>query len=61
MCVDAANDNGQLGRIINHSRTYANLKSEISTHNEKQHLVFFAKSDIQKGQELLFDYGDRSK
>ena len=60
-CVDATNDNGRLGRIINHSKTSANLKSEVFTHNEKPHLVFFAKSDIQKGQELLFDYGDRSK
>ena len=61
MCVDATNDNGRLGRIINHSKTSPNLKSEVFTHKDKPHIVFFAKSNIEQGQELLFDYGDRNK
>jgi len=29
--------------------------------NDKPHLVFFAKRDIDTGEELLYPYGDKSR
>ena len=58
--VDATEEDGTLGRLINHSRTFANLKSQGIEVDETPHLIFYATRDIKPEEELLYDYGDRS-
>ncbi len=51
-----------LGRYINHSRSCSNLKGYIvEDTNKKIHLCFLAKRDIQPGEELLIDYGEKRR
>ncbi len=51
---------------MNHSRTNANMNAKMiqtleETEGEEEHLCFIAKRDIQLGEELLFDYGERRR
>lgn len=59
-CVDATKESGRLGRLVNHSKK-GNLKTESFAVENKPHLILVARQDIQPGEELLYDYGDRSK
>ncbi|XP_073818623.1 SET domain containing 8 [Musca autumnalis] len=59
-CIDATEDTGKLGRLVNHSRN-GNLVTKIVVVKQKPHLVLIAKDDIEAGEELCYDYGDRSK
>lgn len=59
-CVDATKENGRLGRLVNHSKK-GNLKTQAFLISDRPHLIFTAKRDIPLGEELLYDYGDRSK
>lgn len=59
-CIDATEDTGKLGRLVNHSRT-GNLMTKVVVIKQKPHLVLIAKDDIEPGEELCYDYGDRSK
>ena len=58
--VDATKDNGRLGRLINHSRTAPNAITRVQEEGGLPHLFLFASKHIKKGEEVLFDYGDRS-
>jgi len=58
-CVDATVDNGRLGRLVNHSKLKANLQTRIFEHQGVPHIMFFAARDIDTGEELLYDYGER--
>ena len=58
--VDATKEDDSLGRLINHSRTNANLKSQGIEVDDTPHLIFYAIRDIKHGEELAYDYGDRS-
>ena len=49
------------GRYINHSRVNANLYGRVIGVHGRPHLCFFAKRAIRVGEELLIDYGDRSR
>lgn len=68
-CVDATAESGRLGRLVNHSKTDPNCYTKIMWfHNELRcpkvevpHLTIVAKRDIKVGEELTYDYGDRSK
>lgn len=60
-CIDATKETGRLGRLVNHSRNNANLLTKTITIDKKPRLVLIAKEDIKKGEEVLYDYGDRSK
>lgn len=67
-CIDATAESGKFGRLINHSRRSGNLVAKTLIINDdddnnknKPRLVFLAKEDIKEGQEILYDYGDRSK
>lgn len=60
-CVDATPESTRLGRLINHSIKGANLKTRSVKIGGKPRLIFLAKRDIRSGEELLYDYGDRSK
>lgn len=59
-CIDATEDTGKLGRLVNHSRN-GNLMTKVVVVKQKPHLVLIAKDDIEPGEELCYDYGDRSK
>lgn len=58
--IDATAETGRLGRLINHSRN-GNLVTRTILVNGQPRLALLAKVDIKKGEELLYDYGDRSK
>lgn len=58
--IDATSDSGKLGRLINHSSN-GNLITKILALNSVPHLIFVAKDDIKIGEEICYDYGDRSE
>ncbi len=58
------------GRYVNHSRTNANMNAKViqsveetdyERAEEEEYLCFIAKRDIEEGEELLFDYGERRR
>ncbi|KAF5284658.1 hypothetical protein FQR65_LT13489 [Abscondita terminalis] len=59
-CVDATAESGRLGRLVNHSRN-GNLQTRTVVVDGYPHLVLIAKEHIQAGEEISYDYGDRSK
>ncbi|XP_047425659.1 N-lysine methyltransferase KMT5A-A [Mugil cephalus] len=59
-CVDATKETHRKGRLINHSKT-GNCQTKLHDINGVPHLILVASRDIEKGEELLYDYGDRSK
>ncbi|BES97344.1 Histone-lysine N-methyltransferase PR-Set7 [Nesidiocoris tenuis] len=59
-CVDATAESPRLGRLVNHSRN-GNLSTKSLMVAGIPRLVLVAKEDIQPGDELLYDYGDRSR
>ncbi|XP_075542123.1 SET domain containing 8 isoform X2 [Dermacentor variabilis] len=59
-CVDATKETGRLGRLVNHSKR-GNLKTQTCIIKGVPHLVLVAHRNIEAGEELLYDYGDRSK
>ena len=63
-CIDATDEEKYLqyfGRLINHSRKKPNLVPRKFVVESEPHLVFLACKDIDVGQELQYDYNDRSK
>ncbi|KAJ8957938.1 hypothetical protein NQ318_001936 [Aromia moschata] len=59
-CIDATAETSRLGRLVNHSRN-GNLLTRTIILDGKPRLVLIAKEDIKMGEEILYDYGDRSK
>ncbi|KAJ7309759.1 hypothetical protein JRQ81_007825 [Phrynocephalus forsythii] len=59
-CVDATKETDRLGRLINHSKC-GNCQTKLHDINGVPHLILVASRDIKAGEELLYDYGDRSK
>ncbi|GAA6224693.1 N-lysine methyltransferase KMT5A-like [Lates japonicus] len=59
-CVDATKETGRLGRLINHSKT-GNCQTKLHAIDGTPHLILVASRDIEAEEELLYDYGDRSK
>ena len=60
-CVDATKESGRYGRLLNHSRVAPNCTTKIFMLGDIPRLILVAKCDISRGDELLFDYGDRRK
>lgn len=58
--IDATAETGKLGRLVNHSRN-GNLATKIVTYKNRPHLVLIAKENINEGEELTYDYGDRTR
>lgn len=58
--VDATSESHRLGRLVNHSRS-GNLMPKVIEIKDRPHLLLVARSDILPGEELLYDYGDRSR
>ena len=59
-CIDATRETGRFGRLINHSRIRYNLRPRV-IEGDTIHLCFFATRGLRAGEELLYDYGDRSR
>lgn len=59
-CVDATKETSRLGRLINHSKT-GNCQTKLHPIDGTPHLILVASRDIEAEEELLYDYGDRSK
>jgi histone-lysine N-methyltransferase SETD8 len=59
--IDATKETGRLGRLVNHSRLSPNLRTKTVMLKGKPRLILVAKRDVESGEELLYDYGDRSK
>ncbi|XP_077318044.1 N-lysine methyltransferase KMT5A isoform X2 [Lithobates pipiens] len=59
-CVDATKETNRLGRLINHSKS-GNCHTKLHNINDVPHLILVASRDIKAGEELLYDYGDRSR
>ena len=60
-CVDASQETGRFGRLVNHSIVAANTNVKVEVVDNVPRLILFASRDIKTGEELLFDYGDRDK
>lgn len=56
-----ATEEESYARLINHSKKKANLLPKLVTVDNTPRLIFIAKNDIDCGEELLYDYGDRTK
>jgi [histone H4]-lysine20 N-methyltransferase SETD8 len=61
MCIDAQEESGLMGRLLNHSKKSPNCLAKLMEIENSPRIVIFALKDISKGAELMFDYGDRSK
>uniref|UniRef100_A0A8D0L913 [histone H4]-lysine(20) N-methyltransferase n=1 Tax=Sphenodon punctatus TaxID=8508 RepID=A0A8D0L913_SPHPU len=59
-CVDATKETSRLGRLINHSKC-GNCQTKIHDIDGIPHLILVASRDVRAGEELLYDYGDRSR
>lgn len=59
--VDATKDNGRMGRLLNHSKTQANVFTKLLEVKDQPYLCLMAARDIRPGEELQYDYGERSK
>lgn len=57
--VDATKDNGRMGRLLNHSRKNANVVTKVIEVDSYPYLCLIAVRDIDKGEELVYDYGER--
>lgn len=58
LCVDAARDDGSLGRFVNDDHINPNSKMKTICVDGKPHLCLFALRAISPGEEITYDYGD---
>ena len=59
--IDATAETGRFGRLVNHSRVSPNCITKVVMIKEVPRLILVAKQSIETGEEILYDYGDRSK
>ncbi|XP_039865655.1 histone-lysine N-methyltransferase SETD5-like isoform X1 [Simochromis diagramma] len=57
-CVDASQEDGSLGRLVNDNHISPSVKMKILDINGKPHLCLFASRDISPGEEIDYNYGD---
>jgi len=60
-CVDATKETSRLGRLLNHSKTQNNVCTRVFPVKDIPRLILVASRDIEAGEELLYDYGERNK
>ncbi|KAM9707776.1 uncharacterized protein ACNS7B_000282 isoform 5-T5 [Menidia menidia] len=58
LCVDAATDDGSLGRLVNDDHLSPNSRMKTVKVNGKPHLCLFAIKDINPGEEITYNYGN---
>ena len=59
--VDATRQSGRLGRLLNHSESAANCATRLVNVKDRPFLILETIRDVQAVEELLYDYGERSK
>lgn len=59
--MDATQDNGRCGRLLNHSKTSGNVVTKLVPVGDHPYLCLLAARDIVVGEELTYDYGERSE
>lgn len=59
--MDATKDNGRMGRLLNHSKTLANVVTRLVEVDGHPYLCLMAAREIRVGEELVYDYGERSR
>ena len=59
--IDATKETVRLGRLVNHSRLTPNMRTKVVMFRETPRLILVAARDLKADEELLYDYGDRSK
>ena len=59
--MDATRDDGRFSRLLNHNKTAPNVTPKIFEIAGKPHLCLMAARDIQPGEMLEYDYGERDK
>ncbi|XP_063719128.1 N-lysine methyltransferase KMT5A-B-like [Symsagittifera roscoffensis] len=62
-CIDATKELESFGygRLLNHSRKHPNCRTKAIWVKGEPKLILIANRTINEGEELLYDYGDRSK
>lgn len=61
-CLDATEEDGSVGRLVNHSRLRPNCKAlSFKLQGEEPVVALVAIRDIAPGEEILYDYGERRK
>lgn len=60
-CIDATAETDRLGRLFNHSKLGGNCHTKLFEMNQKPYLILVASRDIEIGEELTYDYGERNK
>ena len=53
--IDATQEDGSVGKLHSH-----NVEVKIVASDIRPYLCMFAATEIQSGQKLLYDYGERS-
>ncbi|XP_067303171.1 uncharacterized protein [Pseudorasbora parva] len=56
-CMDASVENGSLGRLVNDDHVKPNCWMKKIVADGKPHLVLFALKNIERGDEIAYDYG----
>lgn len=59
--IDATEDDQRYGRMVNHSKKFPNAVPKVFAINGIPRLCLMALRDIEIGEELLYDYGERRK
>ena len=60
-CIDATAETTRMGRLFNHSKLEGNCHTKLFEMNSRPYLILVASRNIEKGEELMYDYGDRNK
>ncbi|XP_041864344.1 N-lysine methyltransferase KMT5A-A-like isoform X2 [Melanotaenia boesemani] len=58
LCVDAAKEDGSLGRLVNDDDKNPNSKMKVIRVDGRPHLCLFALKNIAVGEEITYNYGD---
>ena len=59
LSIDATKDNGRLGRLVNHSKKSPNVVTKVLEVDGHPYLCLMAARDVEVGEELQYDYGER--
>ena len=58
--IDATEENGTFGCLINHSKLNQNIKPVVEVKKGQHTVIFVALRDIKINEELYYDYCDTS-
>jgi len=61
MCIDATAETDRLGRLLNHSKLDGNCQAKLFETSSRPYIILVAARDIDVGEELTYDYGERDK